>query len=107
MMQRFERDFVKETWSHVEPDVEVKFCPAAGGVHEILVLRRPLLRRENENAMGQRQVDKLEKQLVKLQVAAQAPQRAPRDCGKAKRRVGRLMGRYTRAAQSLIAERRK
>jgi transposase len=63
------------------------------------VLCRSPLRKEKEKAMRGRQVEGLEKALTKLQAAAAAEKRALRDLGKAERRVGRLLCRYSRAAQ--------
>ena len=46
----------------------------------------------------------MEKALTKLQAAAAAEKRALRDLGKAERRVGRLLARFSRAAQLFAIE---
>jgi transposase len=100
MLKQFERSLLEEErWSKIEPSVEVKLCPAPEGSQETFVLCRSPLRKEKEKAMRLRQVEKLEKELAKIQAAAGAPQRALRDRDKALERVGRLRAQYSRAAR--------
>ena len=99
MLRSFERPLLEEAdWTRVQSDVEVKLCPGPDGSRETFVLCRSPLRKEKEKAMRSRQVDRLQAALEKLQAATQAQRRALRDRGKAERRVGRLLGRYSRAA---------
>jgi transposase len=100
MLRQFERDLLDETdWSKIETgDVEVKLVRGPEGAQETFVLCRSPLRKEKERAMRQRQVEKLAAALEKLQASAAVDKRALRDLGKAERRVGRLMSRYSRAA---------
>ena len=99
MLRQFERPLLEETdWTRIQGDVEVKLCPGPDGTRETFVLCRSPLRREKEKAMRSRQAEALQEALEKLQAATRAESRALRDRGKAERRVGRLLGRYTRAA---------
>jgi transposase len=99
MLRQFERALVEETdWTRIHGDVEVKLCPGPDGSTETFVLCRSPLRKEKEKAMRSRQVEALQTALEKLQAATRAETRALRDRGKAERRVGKLLGRYTRAA---------
>lgn len=98
MLRQFERALLEENWDEVEPAVQVKLCAAPGGGRETFVLCRSPLRKEKERAMRQRQITGLEAGLAKLRAAIEAPLRTLRDLGRAERRVGRLMARYSRAA---------
>ena len=99
MLRKFERALLDESdWSKMEPGVEVKLCAAPDDSRETFVLCRSPRRAEKEKAMRGRQVEQLQKALDKMQAAAQAPTRPLRGVGRAERRVGRLMGRYSRAA---------
>jgi hypothetical protein len=99
MLKKFERQLLDERdWSKIEAGVEVKLCAAPEGSRETFVLCRSPLRAEKEKAMRSRQVEKLATELAKMRAAAQAPTRALRGLGRAERRVGRLMGRFSRAA---------
>jgi transposase len=98
MLRQFERALLEENWEQVEPAVQVKLCAAPDGGRETFVLCRSPLRKEKERAMRQRQIQGLEAGLAKLRAAIEAPVRTLRDLGRAERRVGRLMARYSRAA---------
>ena len=105
LLKQFERALLEEAdWEKIEPGVEVKLCAAPSGTRETFVLCRSPLRKEKEKAMRARQVEGLEKALAKLQTAAVAEKRALRDLGKAERRVGRLLARYSRAASLFEVE---
>jgi transposase len=100
MRRRFERELLDESdWSKVEAGVEVKLCAAPDGSSETFVLCRSPLRAEKEKAMRSRQVKKLEAELAELAASTQAPARTLRDRGRAERRVGRLLSKYSRAAR--------
>ena len=105
MLKNFERQLFDESdWSQIETGVEVKLCAAPEGSQETFVLCRSPLRAEKEKAMRSRQVEKLEKELAKMQASARAPKRALRGLGRAERRVGRLMERYPSAAHLFEVE---
>lgn len=100
MLRRFERALLEEAdWTQIQTGaVEVKLCEGPEGSRETFVLCRSPLRKEKEKAMRGRQVEKLEAALEQLKAAAAAPTRALRELGRAERRVGRLLARYSRAA---------
>jgi transposase len=100
MLRRFERELLDQSdWTAIPGGaVEVKLCAGPEGSAETFVLCRSPLRKEKEKAMRSRQVEKLERELEKLRASAEAPERPLRDAARAERRVGRLMGRYSRAA---------
>jgi transposase len=99
MLKHFERRLLEEAdWTKIASGVEVKLCAGPARTNETFVLCRSPLRKEKEKAMRARQVEKLEQALAELQAATMADKRAWRDRGRAERRVGRLLSRYSRAA---------
>jgi transposase len=99
MLKQFERRLLEETdWTKIESGVEVKLCAGPESSSEMFVLCRSPLRKEKEKAMRGRQVEGLEQALAKLKAATTAEKRALRERGRAERRVGRLLSRYSRAA---------
>jgi transposase len=95
MLRQFEQHLVTKDWQEVQPGVEVKLVAGPDGV-ETFILARSADRREKEKAMHDRFVERMEKQLHKLQAGA--------ECGRLKdeavahQRWGRLKERYWRAA---------
>jgi len=106
MLKQFERQLVEQAdWKQIETGaVEVKLVPAPDGSRETFVLCRSALRKEKEQAMRARQVLALEKALEKMKAQAAAEKRALRGAGRAERRVGRLLERYSRAAHLFQVE---
>lgn len=105
MLKTFEQQLLAETdWSRIQNGVEVKLCHAPDGSAETYVLCRAPGRREKERAMRQRQVDAMERELLKLKQATVRDPRALRNKVIAERRVGRLMQRYSRAARLFTVE---
>lgn len=98
MLKRFERELLTEDWTHIEPGVDVKLCTAPDGATETYVLCRSPQRSEKERAMRERQVQRLEKELARLQARCEALKNPLRDPFKAERRIGALLSRYSRAA---------
>ena len=100
MLRRYEKQLLDEAdWTAIPGGaVQVKLCAGPEGSAETFVLCRSPLRKEKEKAMRSRQVEKLRAELEKLQKAAKSETRPLRDAGVAERRVGRLMGKYTRGA---------
>ena len=71
MLRRFERHLLEGDWQTVQEGVEVKLVPSPEG-DEIFVLARSADRREKEQAMHQRFLDRLEAALGLKQAKAQA-----------------------------------
>jgi len=82
------------SWATLREGLEVQHCAAAHGV-ETFLLCRSADRAAKEQAMRQRFVERIEAGLAKIHTACQK-QRC--DVGKIERRVGRLLGKHTRAA---------
>ena len=95
MLRQFEEHLTDKDWQEVQGGVEVKRVRAPEG-DETFILARSADRREKEKAMHDRFVERMEKQLQKLQAGA--------ECGRLKdesvahQRLGRLKERYWRAA---------
>jgi len=95
LLRRFERALAAETWQQVHDGVEVQLCPAPGG-DEVFIVCRSAARRTKERAMH----DRFERRITEgLQaIAASCRQRAQSPVAIAQR-VGRLLGRNSRAAK--------
>ena len=94
MLKQYERQLLEGSWEQVQQGLEVKLCPSPDG-QETFVLCRSAQRREKEKAIHDRFEKRIEKGLVRMQES----------CRKRKyrvavieRRVGRLLGRNSRAA---------
>jgi transposase len=95
MLRHFEQALAAGDWHTVQEGVEVKLVPGPDGT-ETFVLARSADRREKEQAMHQRFLQRLEAALHKLRTAAESGRL--RDPALANRRLGRLLQRYQRAA---------
>jgi hypothetical protein len=95
MLRQFERHLTNQDWHAVQAGVEVKLVPGPDG-DETFILARSADRREKEQAMHQRFLERMEVQLGKLQAAAECG-RLP-EAAVAHQRLGRLKERYWRAA---------
>jgi transposase len=105
MLKQFERRLLEEVdWEKIASGVDVKLCAGPEGSRETFVICRSALRKEKEKAMRSRQVEGLEQALAKLAAATTAEKRTLRDLGRAERRVGRLLSRYSRAAHLFAIE---
>jgi len=98
MLKRFERELLADDWTHIEPGVDVKLCTAPDGATETYVLCRSPQRSQKERAMREKQVQRLERELARLQARCEATKNPLRDPRKAERRIGALFARYSRAA---------
>ncbi len=82
------------SWEALREGLQVQRCATAPGV-ETFILCRSADRATKEQAMRQRFVDRIEAGLAKIRSACQ---RQRCDVGKIERRVGRLLGKNSRAA---------
>jgi transposase len=96
LLKKFERQLLEQSWSEVEPGVEVKLCQSPDGVAETFVLCRSVGRKEKENAILNRFVVRLEESLTKL--VEQGKNGKLRNQQKVERRIGRLLQKNSRAA---------
>jgi transposase len=97
MLKKFERQLLEQNWEEVQPGVEVKLCRSPEGTDDTFVLCRSLGRKEKENAILSRFVNRLETKLNDL--AHQAEIGKARDKQKVERRIGRLLEQNSRAAR--------
>lgn len=93
-LRKFERELRAEDWRLVHPGLEVRITPAPGG-EEVFILCRSAERRAKEQAMHERFEKRIEEGLGKIHVSCQRKKQKPLTIAT---RVGRLLGRNTRAA---------
>ena len=94
MLKRFERELGATDWKQVRQGLEVRMCPSGDG-DEVFILCRSAQRIEKERAMHDRFETRIENGLKKI---AEAAKKRKQKAGDVERRVGRLLGRNTRAA---------
>jgi len=95
-LKKLAHHVVAQNWEAVQPGVEVTRCRSPEGTEETVVLGRSAGRKENEHAILNRFVIRLEHQLVKL--AEQAAAGRARDHQNVERQIGRVLERHSRAA---------
>jgi transposase len=94
MLQRFEQELLEDDWQKVREGVEVRLCPTPDG-EETFVLCRSRDRREKEKAMHARFEQRIEEGLQRIEASCRRQRLDPAVVGQ---RVGRLLGRNSRAA---------
>lgn len=100
MLRRFERELLAQDWQRVHEGLEVRFCPAPAG-EEVFLLCRSAQRREKERAMHERFEKRIEEGLEKIGASCQQRKQQPIAVAQ---RVGRLLGRNSRAAGAFQVE---
>lgn len=93
-LRKFERELLAEDWQLVHEGLEVRITPAPGG-KEVFILCRSAERRAKEQAIHERFEKRIEEGLQKIQTSCQKKKQKPVTIAT---RVGRLLGRNTRAA---------
>jgi transposase len=91
-MKRFEAELLKEDWTQVRPDVEVKQVAIPQG-EETYVLCRTAARKEKEKAIRQRFSTRMELALERLQKTIAAGRL--KDRNKMERRLGKIQARHS------------
>jgi hypothetical protein len=94
MLKRFERELLEDDWQTVREGVEVKLCATPDG-GETFVLCRSRERREKEKAIHARFEQRIEEGLRRIEKSCLRQRLDPAVVGQ---RVGRLLGRNSRAA---------
>jgi len=92
-LRRYEEHFGEGGWETVREGLEAKRCPGPEG-EETYLLCRSQERRAKEEAMRSRFEQRLEEGLTKLEAACKARKLTPVNVAA---RVGRLLGKHTRA----------
>jgi transposase len=96
MLKRFEVYLLDSDWSKVQEGIEVKLVSSLNG-GETFVLCRSADRREKEKAIHERFAERIESGLSKLDKELKRA-RKKRDRAVLERRIGRLLGKNSRAA---------
>lgn len=96
MLKRFEAYLLDSDWSKVQEGIEVKLVDSPNG-RETFVLCRSADRREKEKAIHERFAERIETGLSKLDKELKRA-RKKRDRSVLERRIGRLLGKNSRAA---------
>jgi transposase len=94
MLKRFERELLSSDWKQVHEGLEVRLCPAPDGA-EVFILCRSEQRSAKERAMHDRFEKRIEEALKKIAEGCRKRRQKPIAIAQ---RVGRLLGRNTRAA---------
>jgi transposase len=94
MLKQFERELLAEDWRTIRDGLEVKLCPSPEG-DETFVLCRSRDRREKEKGMHGRFEQRIEEGLQHLAASCQKQRLEPVVVAQ---RLGRLLGRNSRAA---------
>jgi transposase len=94
MLRQFERQLLAGDWRAVHAGLEVKLCPAPDG-DEVFILCRSAQRQLKEQAMHERFERRIEQQLEALVESCRKRKQNPLLVAQ---RVGKLLGRNTRAA---------
>jgi len=97
MLRKFEQHLTDKDWHEVQAGVQVKLVAGPDG-EELFVLARSADRRQKEQAMHQRFIERMEAALEKMQRSAATGRL--KDVGLAHRRLGRLQQRYWRASSA-------
>jgi transposase len=94
MLKRFQRELLSANWRQVHEGLEVRLCPAPDGA-EVFILCRSAQRSAKERAMHDRFEKRIEEALQKITESCHKRRQKPIAIAQ---RVGRLLGRNTRAA---------
>jgi transposase len=95
-LKRFEQQLLKQDWHTLRDGLDVKLCACPEGGTETFILCRSRDRRAKEHAMHAKFEKRIEDGLA--DIAASCAKRK-NDVAKIERRVGRLLGKNTRAAK--------
>ena len=95
MLKKFESELLDKNWKEIRPGLEVKALPSPEGGNETFILCRSQDRKEKEKAMLEKAVERLERRLESL--AKSVREGKLKDRATAERRIGRWLGRFTRA----------
>jgi transposase len=95
-LKKFEQHLLTQDWKHVHEGLEVKLCPSPDGSEELFILCRSEARREKEQAIHNRFVQRLDKGLHKVKKSCASGR--VKNVRLVERRIGRLLERYNRAS---------
>jgi transposase len=101
LLKKFEQQLLAEDWNTLRDGLEVKLCAAPDGTPETFILCRSRDRREKEQAMHQRFERRVEAGLERIAASCHKKRYRPVTIAE---RVGRLLGRNSRAARLFEVE---
>jgi transposase len=102
LLRKFERELTEQDWHTVRSGIEVKLAPSPDGA-ETFVLCRSADRTRKEKAIHERFARRIESGLTRIAAWLLAAKRRIDRAG-IERRIGKLMGRNSRAAGGFQAE---
>ena len=103
MLRKFEKPLLEKDWREVEAGIEVKLCALGDGSStDTFILCRSRARIEKEKAILERFLGRVETGLAKIAQALE--QGTLKDSSRAERRIGRLLGKNTRAERHFEVE---
>jgi len=94
LLKKFESELLAQDWEQVREGLQVRLCPDPTG-EEVFILCRSAQRQQKEQAMHQRFEQRIEEGLRKIEKGCQKRKHDPL---KMAQRVGRLLGKNSRAA---------
>src|SRR4030043_215218 len=94
LLRRYEQALLKDDWRQVHEGLQIKTCPSPDG-DEVFILCRSEDRRQKEEAIHQRFEKRLEEGLISIEQSCAVRRQKLVTIAK---RLGRLLGRYSRAA---------
>lgn len=95
-LKKFEQHLLTQDWKQVHEGLEVKLCPSPDGNDEIFILCRSRARKEKEQAIHNRFVERLKKGLERVKKSCASGR--VKNVRLVERRIGRLLERYNRAS---------
>jgi transposase len=95
-LKKFEKELLSSNWQTIQHGLEVQSCQSPSGDNEQFILCRSTSRREKEQAILDRFIQKIETDLEKIKQSCDNGRL--KNLGVAERRIGRLLQRNTRAA---------
>ena len=100
LLKKFEPELLAPDWEQVREGLQVRLCPDPTG-KEVFILCRSAQRQQKEQAMQQRFEQRIEEGLRKMEKSCQKRKLNPL---KIAQRVGRLLGKNSRAASLFVVQ---
>ncbi len=95
-LKKFEQHLLTQAWKQVHEGLEVKLCPSPDGSEELFILCRSAARKQKEQAIHNRFVERLKKGLERVKKSCASGR--VKNVRLVERRIGRLLERYNRAS---------
>jgi len=95
-LKKFEQELLAKDWQTVHEGLEVKLCLSPDETDEIFILCRSNARKEKEQAMHNRFIERLKNGLERVKKSCTTGR--VKDVRIVERRIGRLLERYSRAS---------